>query len=187
MGDSSSSNIDKKVINDAIAFLYNNGTFGFAPIKKVISQLYPNLTDNEIIAHCQYLYINDWIEFQDYIKNVENRFISLINGDATNNLTLKAKRVLVEYGSFLAYERSILKKKKNYHIKRKVSNVAVIMTPIGALATIILSIYQVIDSKKVESIEKTQQSILNQLDTLKSDMQNISRRTDTSTLKKSSK
>ena len=175
---------DNQVINDALDFLYNKGKFGFAPMKYVIIQLHPKVTEDQSIAYCQFLYVHDWIMFPSYLKDIDGQIIILLNEKVNNGLSQKATKVFLKHGDYLTYIKNNNRLESINRIKNRIKNAAAFIAPICAIATIVLTILQIIDTKKIEAIQQKQQTISAELDGLKRQFHTLSLQLDSNKVKK---
>lgn len=162
---------DNQIINDILIFLYDEGKCGYAPVIAVIKKLHPNVSENQSIAFGQYLYVHELITFPSYVEDVDGKLIRLFKEQVLNGLTSKAKKILIQHGDYLTYLKNNKRSLFKGGVKKWLKNTAAIIAPICAIVTIILTILQMIDTKKIEAIQRKQESTAKTLDSLKEQFQ----------------
>jgi len=171
---------DSIIINDGLNFLYDNGKCGYAPMKGVIKQIHPEISDDQAIAYCQFLYVHEWITFPQYLDNIEGKIVYLFNEQVNNGLTNKAKKILIQHNNYLTYLKSQKKLLMKGAVIRWFKNAAAILAPLAAVLSVALGILQILDTQKIEAIQQKQQTMSTELGTLKQQLHSLLQPKDTS-------
>lgn len=165
-----------ELIEDVVRVLYNNGVFGYSNMKYIAYNNKYSVTDNQSYAILRKLKLEEFIDTMTEGRDGLETTLSIQEFQFT--LSPDGRKKMLKHNSYANYKKHQKRIIRNDNIERNIKNGNIVASLLISAVAVILTQCPINNKKQHQKIEQGIESLAKQLDSLKQELRNMPKHSD---------